>query len=90
MRESEIEAYFVKKVQKMGGWQRKFASPGHRSVPDRVVMLNTWIAPRFIEFKATGKLLREDQQREHDRMRLAGCLVKTIDSIEGVDAFIKW
>jgi hypothetical protein len=88
MRESLIEAYFVKRVGAIGGWQRKFASPGHRSVPDRVVMLNTWIAPRFIEFKATGKTLRPDQQREHERMRAAGCVVETIDSFEGVDALI--
>lgn len=90
MRESQIEAYFVKRVKELGGWQRKFVSPNCKGVPDRVVMFNTWVYPVFVEFKATDKPLRDDQVREHTKMERSGCVVRLIDSIEKVDRFLAW
>lgn len=87
MRESEVERYFVRRVKEAGGLQRKFVSPGHKGVPDRI-----YIAPGgfvyFIEFKAPGKFLRDDQAREHEKMHRVGANVAVIDSKEAVDYFI--
>jgi hypothetical protein len=86
MRESEIEAYFVKRVKEAGGLQRKFVSPGHRGVPDRVLVLAATVY--FIEFKAPGKPLRPEQEREHAKWDRAGAWISVIDSKEQVDALI--
>jgi len=86
MREREIEAYFVKRVKEAGGLQRKFVSPGHRGVPDRIVVLDCEVY--FVELKAPGKRLRPDQEREHLKIRSAGGNTRVIDSKESVDALI--
>jgi len=86
MRESEIEAYFVRRVKEAGGLQRKFVSPGHRGVPDRVVAFKGNIG--FVELKAEGKTLREDQTREHIKLLTAGCFVITVSTKEGVEYVI--
>lgn len=88
MRESEIERYFVKRVKEAGGLQRKFVSPGHRGVPDRIVVY--WRCVHFVELKAPGKKLRPDQQREHTKLSEAGADVWALDTKESVDAFIEW
>jgi hypothetical protein len=87
MRESTVEAYFVKRVKEAGGLQRKFVSPGHKGVPDRIAVFYGWVF--FVELKAPGKPLRDDQAREHDKLFAAGCNVFVIDSKEGVDYFIE-
>lgn len=87
VREREIEAYFVKRVREAGGLQYKFVSPGHRGVPDRIVAFSGRVA--FAEFKAPGKLLREEQFRESVRIRDAGCDFFVIDSKEEVDYIIR-
>jgi hypothetical protein len=86
MRERDIEQYFIRRVREAGGLQRKFVSPGHKGVPDRIVVLEGRV--HFVELKAPGKYLRPDQQREHMRLRKAGCSVFVIDSKEAVDYFI--
>jgi hypothetical protein len=87
MRERDIEQYFIRRVREAGGLQRKFVSPGHKGVPDRIFALNGHVA--FVELKAPGEPLREDQAREHAKLRKAGCLVFVIDSKEAVDYFIQ-
>lgn len=86
MRESEIEAYFVRRVKEAGGLQRKFVSPGHRGVPDRIVVFDGWVV--FVELKAPGKPLRPEQEREHQRLRDAGCTTFKFNTKENVDYFI--
>lgn len=88
MRESEIEAYFVRRVKEAGGLQRKFVSPGHRGVPDRIVVYFGDVY--FVELKAPGKTLRDDQKREHARLYLAGAEVWTLNDKEDVDDFIRF
>jgi ribosomal protein S6 len=88
VRESQIEAYFVKRVKQAGGLQRKFVSPGHRSVADRIAGFAVGRFA-FVELKATSSIPRDDQLREHARWRRLGFKVYVIDSYEGVDAFIK-
>ena len=88
MRESEVEQYFVKRVKEAGGLTRKFVSPGHRGVPDRIVVYFGVV--HFVELKAPGKKLRLDQQREHTKLSEAGADVWALDTKEGVDRFIRW
>ena len=92
MRESQIEAYLVKRVKALGGEVRKVQWIGRRGAPDRLVMLpyekvifNTAI---WVELKAPGVKPETHQLREHKRMRDMGQRVVVIDSIEGVDALL--
>ncbi len=84
MKESVIERYLVREVEKRGGLCEKFVSPGRRSVPDRII---TWPfgVIHFVEVKASGKEPRADQLRDHARRRALGVSVFLIDSKAGVD-----
>lgn len=88
MRESRIEAYFVRRVKEAGGLERKFVSPGRRSVTDRIAGFPVGRFA-FVELKATGEKPRPDQLREHARWRKLGFAVYVLDSFESVDEFIK-
>src|SRR5690606_41609055 len=83
VRESEVEAYFVKKVRQLGGWAYKFVAPGHRGVPDRLVL---WPGGgiEFVELKAPGKGPTLQQMREHARIRRLGQAVTVLDSREAI------
>ncbi|EMS0143634.1 VRR-NUC domain-containing protein [Escherichia coli] len=80
-RESLIEKHLVAEVKKAGGVVFKFVSPGHRSVPDRIVLLPGGRIV-FVECKAPGKPPRPDQLREHERLRKLGFTVVVLDSKE--------
>ncbi len=73
-RESLIEKHLVAEVKKAGGVAFKFVSPGHRSVPDRIVLLPGGRIV-FVECKSPGKPPRPDQLREHERLRKLGFTV---------------
>jgi len=81
MLEKDIEAAFVKVCKEKGCTSYKFTSPGHRGVPDRLV-----VGPKglhfFIEFKAPGKEPTPMQQREMDRLKDLGQHVFWTDSLE--------
>lgn len=87
MRESTIERYLHQQVTKAGGTTRKFVSPGHKDVPDRIVI---WplAGVHFVETKAPGKKPRAGQLREHARLRKLGCTVLTIESPKEVDTYV--
>lgn len=66
MTEKQVEAAVCKYAREKGCWVRKFSSPSHRGVPDRV-FLTPWGRIFFIEFKGLkGKLsaLQESEIRE--------------------------
>lgn len=86
MREREVEAYFKKQVELIGGEVRKVQWVGRRGAPDRVAMLNgeVW----WVELKAPGKKPEKHQLREHERMRAKGMTVLVIDTKEGVDTLL--
>lgn len=86
MREREVEQFFIRRVREAGGLQRKFVSPGHRGVPDRIAVFDGRVS--FVELKAPGKTLSADQIREHKKLREAGCRLYVIDSKEAVEYFI--
>ena len=86
MRESEIEAYLVKCVKKLGGEVRKVKWIGRRGAPDRFVMvcgLNF-----FVELKAPGKKPNEQQQREIKSLKSKDVAVYVVDSTKAVDELL--
>ena len=67
MLEKQVEAYFKKVVEQLGGKSYKFTSPAHRGVADRVACLpngQTW----FVEIKTDGGRLSELQKVFADDM----------------------
>lgn len=88
MREIYIEKYFVNEVRKAGGKAYKFTSPGHRSVPDRIVLLPGGVV-KFVELKAPGKGPTIPQEREHVRLRRMGFQVDVLDHTKRVDEWVR-
>jgi hypothetical protein len=90
LRESQVEAYLVRKVEENGGVAEKFTSPNRRSVPDRIVM---WPYDDgffgFVECKAPGEKPTPSQEKDHERRRKMGFSVEIVDSYEAVDAYLK-
>lgn len=67
MKETEIEKYLIKEVEKRGGFVRKYTSPGRRGVPDRIVFLPGKVI--FVECKTLEGKLSGLQRREIKRMQ---------------------
>lgn len=86
MLEREVEKYFVAQVKKAGGEQRKLRWIGRRGAPDRFVGLN---GVHLVELKRPGKDARQEQIREHNRLRKKGVKIWVIDTKEGVDSFLR-
>ena len=85
MRESQIEQHLIKELKKLGIETRKVQWIGRDGAPDRLILAKGGI---YVELKAPGKEPRENQLREHEKMRAAGIRVAVIDSFEGVDKLI--
>lgn len=71
MSEAAAEKHLNDEVVKLGGLTRKWTSPSHAHVEDRIVFLpdgELW----FIEMKADGKLPTGGQWREIMRQRELG------------------
>lgn len=83
--EFAIEKHLTAEVKKAGGIAYKFVSPGHRSVPNRLVLLPGGRVV-FVECKAPGEKPRPEQLREHERLRALGFAVVALDSknLEGI------
>lgn len=91
MRESTVEQYLVRKIEKCGGEIRKLRWVGRRNAPDRVAFFEHKIYDGntfWLEVKAPGKKATPSQLREHERMRKQGQQVFVLDSIFAVDAFL--
>lgn len=69
--EKQIETAVCEYARKKGCWVRKFSSPAHRGVPDRV-----FLTPHgrifFIEFKRPGGKLSKLQEREIREIKSRG------------------
>jgi len=80
-RESTLEGWLVRTVRKLGGKAYKFTSPGHRSVPDRII-----IFPEehifLCELKRRGKKPTPKQWQEIGFWRSFGFDVYVCDSKE--------
>jgi len=94
MRENEIERYFRRRVEAIGGLCLKFESPGESGVPDRLIMLHSGRAA-FAELKAPGKRERALQEWQQARFRALGFRVySAVDSMdraaEVVEDLVRW
>ena len=89
MREKEVEQFFIRRVRETGGIQRKFTSPGHAGVPDRICAFPVGRVA-LAELKRPSKGAEEHQKREHDKWRAVGCTVWVLDTKEAVDIFIEY
>ena len=89
MREKEVEKYLIQQVRKeLGGIAYKFTSPGRRSVPDRLCVVQKEVF--FVECKATGKAATYAQLREHDRLRDLDHWVYVVSSKYAINRLIKF
>lgn len=101
MRESEVERHLHRQVEHHGGTTRKFVSPGHRGVMDRIVIWPTFTTGtqlpariHFAECKRPGKKVSNRgrmsaQGREHIRFKNLGCVVLVLDTKEKVNDYIE-
>jgi hypothetical protein len=84
MLEREIEKYFVKCVQAVGGKAYKFVSPSNRGVSDRVVCFADG-STHFVELKRHGGKLSPLQQIFASDMRALNQNYACLWSKEDVD-----
>ncbi|MEV2294896.1 VRR-NUC domain-containing protein [Paenibacillus larvae] len=88
MLEKHLERKLAKEINAIGGLALKWVAPGHRGVPDRIILL-----PRgqvaFVEMKAPGGQPRPLQRKWHNTLRDLGHTVAVIDSLEGIERFVK-
>lgn len=88
MRESAIEKYLVREVERIGGKAPKWVSPGNSGVQDRLVILPGGVTI-YVETKAPGKPLKPLQEKWAKTLRDLGHRVYKIDTVEDVDQFIR-
>ena len=88
MLESVIERKLKKQIELIGGKALKFVSPGMSGEPDRIVLLPHGRIV-FVELKAPGKKRRKLQEYRAKELQALGFRVECIDSINGVENFIK-
>ena len=86
--EGKIEDYLRGEVKKRGGIAAKFAAPGYRSWPDRLVLFPEGKA-YFVELKAPGKKPTAQQELRHNQLNDIGFPVSVIDTKAGVDDWLK-
>lgn len=86
VRESLIEQTLVRRVEALGGLCEKFASPGRRGVPDRIISMPGGVVV-FVEVKAPGKKPTRLQLHDHARRRALGFRVEVIDSMDAAKNF---
>lgn len=86
--EARNENRLCKAVRKIGGICRKFTSPGYRSAPDRLVMLERG-RPIFVELKRAGAVVSPLQFEEHCKYRALGFRVEVLDTYPLIDQFME-
>jgi hypothetical protein len=86
MREIVLEEDAVELAEQRGWLARKITYPGRRGAPDRHFYKGGKVV--MIEFKASAKGPRVQQEKEHARLRDAGFKVHIIDNWEAFNALI--
>jgi hypothetical protein len=81
--EKVLEAWTREQVRRLGGVAYKFTSPGHRSVPDRLLLFPGGRV-LFMELKRKGKKATPKQLLEHEKLRRLGFRVEVCDTKERV------
>ena len=80
--ESSLEEFLVAECRRRGLYCRKFTSPAHKGVPDRVICGKG--KTLFLELKAPGKRPTPLQKRELDILTTHGMIAAWTDSKPGV------
>ena len=80
IRESAVEAALGRFARENGIWTRKFSSPAHRGVPDRIFMRSGKIL--FLEIKRPGEKPTALQLHELQQIRSAGGNADWCDSVD--------
>lgn len=86
--EKVIEHHLVQSMTAIGGLCIKLLCSQFIGLPDRICLFPGGKII-FVELKTTGKKPRRIQEIIHDKLRVVGARVEVIDSIKGVDEFIK-
>ena len=86
--EANLEKYFKKRVEALGGICWKLTSPGRRGVPDRLVAHIHFPSPIMVELKSKSGKLSIHQRKAISRLTAAGVMVLVLDSIKAVDDFV--
>lgn len=86
--EKYLEPKLCREVKKLNGLCYKFRSPANKSVPDRLVIITSFIC--LVEVKTTGQKPTPAQAAEHERIRAAGGKVFVIDRPSELDKFINY
>ena len=82
--EAKVETRLRNRVKSLGGVAVKFAAPGYRSWPDRLVLMPGGEA-YFVELKAPGKKPTPQQLLRHQMLLGLGFPVTVLDSTTKVD-----
>ncbi len=88
MLEKDVERYLKKEVEKMNGYAYKFISPGNSGVPDRIVLLPIGRIV-FVELKRPGGKTTLLQDKQIEKIRSKGFVVRVMHSKDEVDDFIE-
>lgn len=87
MNEKLIERKLREEVRRRGGLALKFASPYHRGMPDRVVLMPGGRVA-FAEIKTTGMRPTPLQEVAIEKLRQLGFVAVVVDSQKGLDEFM--
>jgi hypothetical protein len=88
-RENAVEQYLDKQVkEQLAGITRKWVSPGHMGVPDRILIFNGHVI--FVEVKVTGGKVEPWQDREHKKLESVGAQVYVVRGKEEVTNLINY
>lgn len=95
--EKHVERAGSDHARDRGVLHMKFTSPGHNSVPDRIVLgyVPPWLRDAlaqcitFVEYKRSGQVPTPAQMREHARLRAMGFNVEVIDNHDAAKAMIE-
>lgn len=87
MLERDIEKALVSAAKKAGGIAPKLTSPATAGMPDRLLILPGGHIC-FVELKAPGQKPRPIQIRQMARLTNLGCMVRTIDHPNQIQALI--
>lgn len=78
IRENKIEKYLDEEVKRIfNGITRKWISPGHDGVHDRILFISN-LPAIFVEVKTKNGKLSAIQKREHERLKKTGTISKLI------------
>ncbi len=79
--EGRVESALVIAVKRHGGLTRKMNGSGYRAWPDRLILLPA-VEQFYVECKAPGKRVTDQQNALHNKLRSQGAMVFVVDSVD--------